>query len=44
MPESDEDESGQENATPADDAVAAAVAAEEAMMEMTETGPYQAVL
>ena len=37
-------ESGQENVTPASDAIDAAVAAEEAFMEMTATGPYHAVL
>ena len=41
--ESDVGESEQENVTPASDA-AAAVAAEEAMMEMTEDGPYRVVL
>ena len=41
--ESDDDESGQENVTPNDDGVARAVAEEEAMMEMTEDGPYRAI-
>ena len=41
---SDDDESGQENVTPNDDAVARAIAEEEAMIEMTEDGPYQAIL
>ena len=39
-----DDESGQENVTPNDDAVARAMAEEEAMIEMTEDGPYQAIL
>ena len=43
MLESDGDESWQENVTPTNDAVDAAVAAEEAMMETTTTGTYQAI-
>ena len=39
-----DDESGQENVTPNDDAVARAMAEEEAMIEMTEDCPYQAIL
>ena len=41
--ESDGDDSGQENVTPTSEEVAAC-AAEEAMMEMTDNGPYQPVL
>ena len=37
----DVDENGQENVSPE---VAAALAAEEVMIEMTKTGPYRAVL
>ena len=44
MLENDKDESGQENVTPTSDGIDAAVAAEEAMMEMTTTGTYQALL
>ena len=37
-------ESELENVAPASDAIDAAVAMEEAMMAMTATGPYRAVL
>ena len=39
--ESDVDESGQENVIPASDAIDRAVAAEEAMMEMTAMDPTE---
>ena len=42
--ESDSEESGRDDVMPNDDAVARLVAEEEAMMEMTEDGPYQAIL
>ena len=42
--ESDGGESEQENVMPNHDRVARALAEEEAMIEMTEDGPYRAIL